>query len=178
MVILLALLVALIVVEVPLAAGTRALGRGLEARLRLRLLEKIPRLPDGYLRSRPVSDMAERSHNLHRLHELPEVGGEVLRTVLVAVFTAMALVWLRPSSWWVVAAAAVVAVGLPLVLQPVVVERDLRLRTHEGALSRFVLDALLGLGAPALSCRCCRRSRRGVRPAARSPPRARLGCGR
>jgi ATP-binding cassette subfamily B protein len=146
-VILLAVLAALILVEVPLAAGTRALGRGMEARLRLRLAEKIPRLPDGYLRSRPISDMAERSHNLHRLHELPEVGGEVVRTAFVVLFTAAGLVWLQPSSGWVAAAAAVVAVGLPLVFQPALVERDLRLRTHEGALSRFVLDALLGLVA-------------------------------
>jgi ATP-binding cassette subfamily B protein len=41
--------------------------------------------------------------------------------------------------------AAVVAVALPLAVQPLFMELDLRVRTHTGALSRFYLDALLGL---------------------------------
>lgn len=141
---LLGLLAALIVIEVPLAAGTRALGRVLEARLRLALLAKVPRLPDGYLRSRPVSDMAERSHNLYRLRELPELGGDVVRTTLVVTFTAAGLIWLHPSSAPLAVAAALSCIALPLVLAPPLIERELRLRTHEGALCRFVLDALLG----------------------------------
>jgi ABC-type transport system involved in cytochrome bd biosynthesis fused ATPase/permease subunit len=43
--------------------------------------------------------------------------------------------------------AAGVSAILPLAAQPVIIERDLRLRTHTGALSRFYLDALLGLVA-------------------------------
>ena len=37
--------------------------------------------------------------------------------------------------------------GLPLLGQPLLTERDLRVRTHAGALGRFTLDALLGLTA-------------------------------
>jgi len=40
---------------------------------------------------------------------------------------------------------AALAVGLPLAVQPLFVELDLRVRNHTGALSRFYLDALLGL---------------------------------
>src|SRR5205085_1810478 len=38
-------------------------------------------------------------------------------------------------------------VAIPLVSQPLRIERDLRLRTHAGALSHFYLDGLLGLVA-------------------------------
>jgi hypothetical protein len=39
------------------------------------------------------------------------------------------------------------AVGLPLAVRPLFTERDLRVRTHVGALSRFYLATLLGLVA-------------------------------
>src|SRR4029077_3065135 len=41
--------------------------------------------------------------------------------------------------------AASLVVALPLLMQPLLAERDLRVRNHTGALSRFYLDALLGL---------------------------------
>ncbi|MGH8929677.1 MAG: cysteine peptidase family C39 domain-containing protein, partial [Egibacteraceae bacterium] len=144
---LLVLLAALVAVEVPLAVGSRALGRQLEARLRLALLGKIPRLPDAYLRSRPTSDMAERSHSLHRLRELPELGEQIVRSALALGFTAAGLIWLYPRAAPLAVSAALVCAALPLAFQSPLVERDLRLRTHEGALSRFVLDGLLGLVA-------------------------------
>src|SRR5436309_11625601 len=43
--------------------------------------------------------------------------------------------------------ATALAIALPLVTQPVLAERDLRVRSHAGALSRFYLDGLLGLVA-------------------------------
>jgi ATP-binding cassette subfamily B protein len=55
------------------------------------------------------------------------------------------IIWLDPPSATVAVLAAVSAVGLPLVARPLLSERDLRVRTHVGALSRFYLDALLGL---------------------------------
>ena len=53
--------------------------------------------------------------------------------------------WLDPPSAGLVAALAVVSLAPPLLLQGVLAERDLKLRTHAGALTRFHLDALLGL---------------------------------
>jgi ABC-type transport system involved in cytochrome bd biosynthesis fused ATPase/permease subunit len=50
-------------------------------------------------------------------------------------------------------------VGLPLLLTPRFTERDLRMRNHNGALSRFYLDALLGL-VPVLTHRAERSLRR------------------
>jgi ATP-binding cassette subfamily B protein len=43
--------------------------------------------------------------------------------------------------------SALAAVAVPILSQPLLIERDLRLRTHSGALSHFYLDALLGLVA-------------------------------
>ena len=61
------------------------------------------------------------------------------------VFTAAALVWLDPSSAVPAIVGATLAVADPMAFQPVLVERDLRLRTHQGALGQVTLDALLGL---------------------------------
>ena len=53
--------------------------------------------------------------------------------------------WLVPSAAWVAAAAAVISVLLPLLVQPLMTGVDLRARTHAAALARFYLDALIGL---------------------------------
>src|SRR5262249_13417197 len=55
--------------------------------------------------------------------------------------------WLEPSVMVPTLFGAVVVVAVPLLAQPLIAERDLRLRTHTGALSRFYLDSLLGLVA-------------------------------
>ena len=131
--------------ELPIAAGLWRLGRRLEARLRMAFLEKIPRLGERYFQSRLTSDMAERSHNIHQLLKLPELGAQFIRATFTLVLTALGIVWLDPASWWLALLAAAAAIGLPLLVQPLLTERDLRIRSHDGALSRFYLDALLGL---------------------------------
>jgi ATP-binding cassette subfamily B protein len=142
---LLAFLVAVLLVEVPVAVGLRRLGRGLETRLRAAFLRKIPRLPDRYFASRLNSDMAERSHALHQVRDVPALAGRVVRLAAQAVFVTAGLLWLAPGSFPLVLATAVLSVGLPIAALPALLERDLRARSHAGALSRFYLDALLGI---------------------------------
>lgn len=144
---LLIFLVALFLLEVPLVLGTQWLGRHLEARLRMAFVQKIPRLGDRYLQSRPMSDMAERSHNSHQLRQLPELAGRFVRQVLEIVLSATGIIWLAPASAPRALAAAAAAVLVPLLLQKPFTERDLRVRSHAGGLTRFYLDALLGLTA-------------------------------
>jgi len=91
--------------------------------------------------------MAERSHSIHLIRRLPELGGQLLRYVFEIVFTAAGIIWLDPASAPIAILAALAAIALPLASQPLLMERDLRLRTHAGALSHFYLDALLGLVA-------------------------------
>jgi ATP-binding cassette subfamily B protein len=138
-------LVALLAIEVPLAAGLLRLGRHLETGLRVAFYAKIPRLGDRYFQSRPTSDMAERSHTAHLLRAVPVLGAEVVRAAIQLVVTTVAIGWVDPSSAPVAAAAAAILLLVPLASSVPLVERDLRLRTHVGALSRFYLDALLGL---------------------------------
>ena len=138
-------LAALLFLEFPVASSLLRMGRHLETRLRRAFLEKIPRLGDRYFQSRLKSDMTERSHMIHRIRHLPELGGQLLRSSFELVLTAAGIVWLDPRSAPLAVAAAIVALALPLMLQPVVMERDLRVRTHTGALCRYYLDALLGL---------------------------------
>lgn len=123
------------------------LGRRLEIRLRRLFLRKIPRLRDQYFQSRPTSDMAQRSHSVHHLRQLPGLVADLIRLVFMFLFTAVAVIWLNPPSVGLVILAGALNLGLPLILQPLVAEQDMRVRTHQGALSRFFLDALLGLVA-------------------------------
>jgi ABC-type bacteriocin/lantibiotic exporter with double-glycine peptidase domain len=142
---LLIFLAALMLLELPIASGILRVGRHLEARLRTTFLEKIPKLSDRYFHSRLTSDMVERSHSTHRIRLLPGLGGQVLRSTFELMVTVAGIIWLDKSLAVPALIAASLAVGLPLVVQPLLTERDLRVRNHTGALSRFYLDALLGL---------------------------------
>ena len=142
---LVAFLAGLLLLEWPVARGVLRLGRQLETRLRVAFLSKVPKLGDRYFRSRLTSDLASRCHNVHRLRLLPALGEGVGRTVFELLLTTAAIVWLDPGSLWLALTAAAVALVLPLLALPWLTERDLREREHAGALSRFYLDALLGL---------------------------------
>jgi ABC-type bacteriocin/lantibiotic exporter with double-glycine peptidase domain len=142
-----ALSAALLLLEIPLASSLLRFGRRLEIRLRLAFLEKLPRLSDRYFQSRLKSDMAERSHSIHLIRRLPELGGQLLRYSFEIVFTTAGIAWIDPAAAPIALLAAVAAIAIPLASQPLLMERDLRLRTHAGALTHFYLDALLGLVA-------------------------------
>jgi ATP-binding cassette subfamily B protein len=135
----------LVLIEAPVASTVLRMGRRLEGRFRMALLRKIPRLGDRYFQSRPISDMAERSHGVHALRELPGIAALLLRSFLALVFTTLGIAWLDPRSAPLAAAAATLSVAIPLIFQQPLTERDLRARSHAGALGRYYLDALLGL---------------------------------
>jgi len=131
--------------EFPINATVLRMGRRLETRLRIAFLEKIPRLGDRYFRSRLASDMTQRAHDLRQLRTLPTLGVGLLRTVFQLILTTIGVIWLDPISAPLAILGTVVFVLLSFAGRPILEERDLRLRTHLGALSRFYLDALLGL---------------------------------
>lgn len=135
----------LLLVELPIFAQLFRLGRRLETRLRVAFLEKIPRLGDRYFHSRPISDMAERSHGAHQVRLLPELGGQLLRLSMELVVTTAGIVWLDPPSAPVAITLSLLVFALPLAWLTPLGERDLRVRSHVGSLGRFYLDALLGL---------------------------------
>jgi ABC-type bacteriocin/lantibiotic exporter with double-glycine peptidase domain len=144
-VLLIAYLSVVLLLEFAVGTDLQRLGRKLETRLRIAFLEKLPRLNDRYIQSRPTSDMADRCHSVHRLRLLPPIAGQFLRDVFELTFTAAGIVWLDPASAPAALTLAAISVALPVTTQPLLAERDLRVRSHASALSRFYLDALLGL---------------------------------
>jgi len=136
---------ALLMLELPIASGVFRLGRQLEARFRRIFFEKLVRLDNRYFHSRLNSDMAQRSHDIHRLRLLPELGGQLIRAAFEMAATTGAIAWLDPRSAPLAIAETVFTLALPLAAQQLLRERDSRVRTHIGAMSRHYLDALLGL---------------------------------
>jgi ABC-type bacteriocin/lantibiotic exporter with double-glycine peptidase domain len=135
----------LLALELPIAAVAVGLGRRLETRLRIAFLHKIPRLADRYFQSRPSSDMAERAHAVHQIRELPQMGAQLVRSVFELLLTAAGIAVLFPRSAPFAVGAALAALAVPVIAHPWLRERDLRQRTHTGALARFFLDAFLGV---------------------------------
>ncbi|HMA06706.1 MAG TPA: cysteine peptidase family C39 domain-containing protein, partial [Ramlibacter sp.] len=135
----------LLLIEIAIAGEVMRLGRQLEARLRIALLEKLPQLTDRYFHSRPVSDMAERSHSLQTMRLLPGLALHALQALCDLGFTLAGIALIDGSAVGIALAIAVAAVAVPLVLQPLLNESDLRVRNHASALHVFYLDALLGL---------------------------------
>lgn len=131
--------------EFPLANMQLRMGRRLETRLRIRFLEKIPKLGDRYFHSRLTSDMTQRAHELRQLRTLPGITIMWLRLGFQIVLTAVGVIWLNPGGVSLALLATAYAIGSAFVIQPVIIERDLVMRTHQGAISNFYLDALLGL---------------------------------
>ena len=135
----------LLLLEVPTFASTVRLGRHIENRLRIAFLKKIPKLGDRYFQSRLTSDMAERSHATQRLRDLPAQANQLMRAFFEFAFTAAGIMWLEPSYAAYVPALLAAALLPAFLAQPLLTERDLRVRSHAGGLTRFYLDAMLGL---------------------------------
>jgi len=138
-------LIVVTLVEAALVYATPRLGARLETRLRLAFSEKLPRLHDGYLRSRPISDMADRCHAAHLLRALPAFLLGLLRAACGLLATAVGMIWLDPSGASRVALAGALSFVLPFLLQRWLAERDSRVRTFASSLARFYFDALSGL---------------------------------
>jgi ATP-binding cassette subfamily B protein len=131
--------------ELPLVAAMLRAGRQLEARLRVAFLEKLARLGDHYFRSRLTSDLAERSHMVHTVREVPALLSGFVRIAFQLLLTVAGVVWLDLPSALPAISTALAGLFLPLAVQPLLAEADLRVRSHAGALSRFYLDALRGI---------------------------------
>jgi ABC-type bacteriocin/lantibiotic exporter with double-glycine peptidase domain len=139
------LVVVLMLIEVPIFTETMRYGRHLETRLRMALLQKLPHLNDRYFQSRPVSDMAERGHSIVLTRGVPGLGLQFIQTLCDLSFTLIGIALIDRASLLPAVLLAGVALCIPLLVQPFLNERDLRVRNHSGALHVFYLDALLGL---------------------------------
>jgi len=137
----------LALIQLPISVGLLGIGRRLEIRLRKAYLESLPKIEDRYFQSRLASDMASRCHAIQGMRTLPTVVAQFVTTSLEALATAGALIWAAPAQWPITVALLAVTLLLPFVAQLFFFERDMRVQTHTGALTVFILDALLGLSA-------------------------------
>jgi ABC-type bacteriocin/lantibiotic exporter with double-glycine peptidase domain len=142
---LMAFLLILLLIEVPLLTESMRYGRHLDARLRMALLKKLPQLSDRYFQSRPVSDMADRSHTIHMARMVPGFGLQFVQVISDLAFTLIGIALIDSASVPIAVAVTLFALVVPALVQPLLNERDLRVRNHAGALHVFNLDALLGL---------------------------------
>src|SRR5262249_45903049 len=108
---------------------------------------------------RPISDMADRSHGIHVTRLLPGLGTRLCQGLLELLMTVGGIGLLDWRSALFAVGLVVVALGIPALAQPMIRERDLRMRNHSGALGGFYLDALLAL-VPARAHRAERAVRR------------------
>ncbi len=138
-------IIALFALEIPLSAAIQRLGRRIEARLRIEFLEKIPRLGDRYFHSRLTSDMANRAHSLASLRGLPNLAISFLRQVFQLVLTSVGVLYLDPDNAWLAILFSGLFIAITSITNPILEENSMRVGTLSGALSRFYLDALLGL---------------------------------
>ncbi len=141
---LLSFLVLLWACELPILSESLRLGRHLETRLRVALLQKLPTLHDRYLHSRPISDMAERSHSLALVRGLPALAVHLVQSCWEVLFTLVGIGLIAPHSLPLAATLVGLSLGLAVVAQQPMREGDLRLRGHAAALYGFSLDALRG----------------------------------
>jgi len=133
------------VLEGALSLINARIGRHVEVRFRQSFLEAVRRLPDGFFRARLTSDLAQRAHGLAIIRGFPVLGMTLLRSLVSLLLTAAGVLWLDIETWpWVL---SLVALGIiaPLGVAPLLKERDMRLQTQQGAVTRSYLDAMLGL---------------------------------
>jgi ABC-type bacteriocin/lantibiotic exporter with double-glycine peptidase domain len=142
---LLAFAAVLLMIQFPIILETARFGRHLETRLRMALLSKLPRLSDRYFHSRPVSDMAERSHSLQMIRGVPAMGLQLVQVASELVLTLVGIALIDLDSVALAASIAAVAIAFSAAAQPMINERDLRVRNHTGAMIGSYLDSLLGL---------------------------------
>ena len=135
----------LLLLQIPITLGLLGIGRRLEVRLRKAYFEKLPKTEDRYFQSRLASDMASRCHNLQAMRNLPVLIAQGITISLEVMSTAAALIWAAPGAWGIALALTAATLLLPLFAQGLFFEPDMRVQTHAGALSSFILNALLGL---------------------------------
>jgi ATP-binding cassette subfamily B protein len=132
-------------VDTSALAALQALGRRLESALRIAFLTKLPRLGLRYFRSRPSADMAERVHMVHAVRAMPALTAEVLRSVAGLAATTAGIIIVDPRGFVPALLVSLASVGIPLATRVLLTERELRFRTHAGAMYNFYLDAQIGL---------------------------------
>ncbi|MCI5180856.1 MAG: hypothetical protein D3911_16360 [Candidatus Electrothrix sp. AW3_4] len=135
----------MLLLELSGTAAVTRMGQQLEIRFRIAILKKIPLLGDRYFYSRLTSDMTQRVYELRQLRGVPQLAVTAFRSTVEMLLTTVGLIWLFPAGAGLAVLTCIGIISVSFLTQSWLKEQDLRFRTHIGALSRFYLDALLGL---------------------------------
>lgn len=131
--------------DVAVARALAGVGVAVEMRFRMAFMQKLPRLEDGYLRSRPTSDMTSRAHSMHLLRDAPFLGARFVRALVTFAFTIGVVAWLYPRGVALAAGAAATSLIVSYVLRSMLTESAARRRALGAGLEQFYLDALRGV---------------------------------
>jgi hypothetical protein len=133
-----------ICLELATFAAVRRISQRLETRLRLLLHRKLPSLDDRYVRTRPVSDLANRAQLVHAARDVPVLWFRALRSVLALGATTLGLVGSFPEGGPLLLAFVALVVSVPWLMTRALSELSMRLRTQASGLEQVYLDALTG----------------------------------
>jgi ATP-binding cassette subfamily B protein len=142
---LLAFFGALALLELPIHSTVMRMGRRLETRLRIALLEKIPRLSNRYFVGNPIADLNRRAYALRELRETPDAGASLLRAAFQLILTAVCVIWLEPINLPLVLLNIGFVLGIGKFVGPFVGVPIYRCFIHANSLNHFYLDSLLGV---------------------------------
>ena len=140
-----AVVLLLLVLETSLSSHVARLGRSLELRCRMAIQIKLPRLADKYFRTRPMSDVTQRSQGLFMLRGLPALLVSLTKLCLDLAITTTALLFLHPHGAGFIVGALVLGLSTPLLTLRYRGQLEHRVQAHSSALSQLYLDVLLGL---------------------------------
>jgi ATP-binding cassette subfamily B protein len=140
-----AIVAAALFLDTLLSVGIARLGRAMELRTRLALLEKLPRLPDKYFRSRPMSDVTQRSTGLFQVKAVPLAFFTLVRSSIEIVTSCIALIAVFPAGAGYALAGLFFGCVAPYLSVRVREQLEVRAQTHASSLAGLYLDALLGL---------------------------------
>src|SRR5262249_49077936 len=109
--------------RIPIASVSLRLGRRLDVRLRSALLRKLPNLTDRYFHSRPVSDMTDRSHNIHLIRAVAGMGVQFIQSMSELLLTVVGIALIDSTSGLLALAVVTGALAIPAAFQPMINER-------------------------------------------------------
>jgi ATP-binding cassette subfamily B protein len=121
------------------------IGRRLDARLRMAVLQRLPALSTPLLQRHTTADQMERIHAARDLHNVPEFGTRLLRTGLLLLCTLLGIAWIDALSALFGVLIVSSTLGVFWASVSLLATLNLDTRMHLGRLMRFYLDSMLGL---------------------------------
>ncbi len=143
--VLLSFFVILALLRLPINSIVMRMGRRLETRMRIALLEKIPRLSNRFFLDRPAADLNRRAYALRELREAPDLLIQFLQGWFQLLVTAVCICLLEPTSIFWVVFSILTALLVTRLADPFMGTSIYRCFTHTNTLNLFYLDSLLGL---------------------------------